>query len=120
VSRCSQRSQDFSERIAGTAALGSLSAGTATSSHNLSDHPFLDKARAAAKKANQVAGTDLRFMVLGHTHQARIAVRDDADGFFVLVDGGLERERTRRHRRALSESANHGLVGERISDLSAG
>jgi UDP-2,3-diacylglucosamine pyrophosphatase LpxH len=80
---------DFSTQIAGTAALGTLGAlDAATSSHNLSEHGFLDKARATAKKMSQAAGLDLRFMVIGHTHQARIAVRDDAQGFFVLVDCG--------------------------------
>jgi UDP-2,3-diacylglucosamine pyrophosphatase LpxH len=86
---------DFSKQIAGTAALGRLRDVTATSSHNLSQHGFLDKARAAAKKANQAAGLDLRFMVIGHTHQARIAVRDDAEGFFALVDCGAWIEKGR-------------------------
>jgi UDP-2,3-diacylglucosamine pyrophosphatase LpxH len=80
--------RDFSRQIAGTATLGTLRDVTATSSHNLSQHAFLDPARAAAKKANQLAGLDLRFMVIGHTHQARIAVHDDSDGFFALVDCG--------------------------------
>jgi UDP-2,3-diacylglucosamine pyrophosphatase LpxH len=79
---------DFSAQIAGTAALGTLTAVSATSSHNLSRHPFLEKARSTARKLNDEAGVDLRFMVIGHTHQARIAVQDDASGFFVLVDCG--------------------------------
>jgi UDP-2,3-diacylglucosamine pyrophosphatase LpxH len=87
--------QDFSRQIAGTVSLGTLRDVTATSSHNVGPHPFLDKARAAAKKANQSAGLDLRFLVIGHTHQARIAVRDDADGFFVLVDCGAWIEKGR-------------------------
>jgi UDP-2,3-diacylglucosamine pyrophosphatase LpxH len=87
--------QDFSKQICGTLPLGSLRDVTATSSHNLSSHAFLDKARAAAKMASHTAGLDLRFMVIGHTHQARIAVRDDADGFFALVDCGAWIEKGR-------------------------
>jgi UDP-2,3-diacylglucosamine pyrophosphatase LpxH len=49
---------------------------------------FLDAACREAAKANQQFGLDLRMAVIGHTHQARIAVKEDAGTFFALVDCG--------------------------------
>jgi UDP-2,3-diacylglucosamine pyrophosphatase LpxH len=110
IERCNG-AQDFSKQICGTAALGRLREVTFTSSHNLGQHPFLDKARAAARAASQTAGLDLRFMVIGHTHQARIAVRDDAQGFFALVDCGAWIEHGR-------DSAGEVFPNQQITVLS--
>jgi UDP-2,3-diacylglucosamine pyrophosphatase LpxH len=42
---------------------------------------FLDQAR-------RKCAAEFKIAVIGHTHQARIAVHDAADGFFALIDGG--------------------------------
>lgn len=50
---------------------------------------FLTAAREKAREANTEFGMNLRVMFIGHTHHARIAVRDGGgDDFFALVDCG--------------------------------
>jgi len=50
---------------------------------------FLDSAYECCKKANEQYKMNLKAAVIGHTHHARIAVREDADeGFFALIDCG--------------------------------
>jgi UDP-2,3-diacylglucosamine pyrophosphatase LpxH len=49
---------------------------------------FLDEARQKCDMANRQFGSALNVAVIGHTHHARIAVHDAADGFFALMDCG--------------------------------
>lgn len=49
---------------------------------------FLDAAQQKCLEANQQFGTDLRVAVIGHTHHARIAVREDGGSLFTLLDCG--------------------------------
>lgn len=49
---------------------------------------FLNSAYECCQKANKNYGVNLRAAVIGHTHHARIAVREDDSGFFVLIDCG--------------------------------
>jgi UDP-2,3-diacylglucosamine pyrophosphatase LpxH len=56
--------------------------------HHQDGTKFLDIARKVSSTANQQFKTELRMMVIGHTHHPRIALHDEADGFFVLVDTG--------------------------------
>jgi len=49
---------------------------------------YVDAARALCQTANQKYGTKLNMVVIGHTHHARIAVAEDGEGSFVLVDAG--------------------------------
>jgi UDP-2,3-diacylglucosamine pyrophosphatase LpxH len=49
---------------------------------------YLDAARQKCAAANGAFGSTFTAAVIGHTHHARIAVRDDGDGFFALIDCG--------------------------------
>jgi UDP-2,3-diacylglucosamine pyrophosphatase LpxH len=49
---------------------------------------YLAAAAAETAARNTEFNLDLRLMVIGHTHFARIAVQEDADSFFVLMDCG--------------------------------
>jgi UDP-2,3-diacylglucosamine pyrophosphatase LpxH len=49
---------------------------------------YLDAARQKCAEANRKFGSALNVAVIGHTHHARIALHDAADGFFALVDCG--------------------------------
>ena len=49
---------------------------------------YLDAARQKCVEANGQFGSALTMAVIGHTHQARIAVHDAEDGFFALMDCG--------------------------------
>jgi UDP-2,3-diacylglucosamine pyrophosphatase LpxH len=50
---------------------------------------FLDSAYRECLKANQEFGLSLKVAIIGHTHHARIAVRETADGgLFTLIDCG--------------------------------
>ena len=49
---------------------------------------YLDAARRKCVEANGQFGSALTMAVIGHTHQARIAVHDAEDGFFALMDCG--------------------------------
>ncbi|MGD0771550.1 MAG: hypothetical protein ABSC05_01885 [Candidatus Solibacter sp.] len=49
---------------------------------------YLDAARQKCGEANGQFGSALNMAVIGHTHQARIAVHDAQDGFFALMDCG--------------------------------
>jgi UDP-2,3-diacylglucosamine pyrophosphatase LpxH len=49
---------------------------------------YLDAARRKCGDANRQFGGALRMAVIGHTHQARIAVHDTGDEFFALMDCG--------------------------------
>ena len=50
---------------------------------------FLDSAYQECLKANQEFGLSLKVAIIGHTHHARIAVREAADGsLFTLIDCG--------------------------------
>ena len=49
---------------------------------------YLDEARRKCGEANRQFGGALNMAVIGHTHQARIAVRDTEDEFFALMDCG--------------------------------
>lgn len=49
---------------------------------------YLDAARQKCREADQQFGTALRVAVIGHTHHARIAVRESAGDFFALIDCG--------------------------------
>jgi UDP-2,3-diacylglucosamine pyrophosphatase LpxH len=50
---------------------------------------YLDSAYECCQRANKEYQMNLRVAVIGHTHHARIAVREDADGgFFALMDCG--------------------------------
>jgi UDP-2,3-diacylglucosamine pyrophosphatase LpxH len=49
---------------------------------------FLDSAQAETAKQNATFNMDLRLMVIGHTHFARIAVKEAGGGFFALMDCG--------------------------------
>lgn len=80
---------DFTQRICGTAEFGVLrETADPGTTHNLGDHPFLNRAHEVALEARRRYALDLRFMVIGHTHQARIAVYERGDDFFALIDCG--------------------------------
>jgi UDP-2,3-diacylglucosamine pyrophosphatase LpxH len=49
---------------------------------------YLDEARQKCAEANAQFSSALRMAVIGHTHQARIAVHDTGDEFFALMDCG--------------------------------
>ena len=49
---------------------------------------YLEAARQKCGEANGQFGSALHMAVIGHTHQARIAVHDAEDGFFALMDCG--------------------------------
>jgi UDP-2,3-diacylglucosamine pyrophosphatase LpxH len=49
---------------------------------------YLDEARQKCGEANRQFGGALQIAVIGHTHQARIAVHDAEDEFFALMDCG--------------------------------
>ncbi len=49
---------------------------------------YLDAARQKCGEANRQFGSRLGMAVIGHTHQARIAVHDSGDEFFALMDCG--------------------------------
>jgi UDP-2,3-diacylglucosamine pyrophosphatase LpxH len=49
---------------------------------------YLDEARQKCGEANGQFGSALGMAVIGHTHQARIAVHDAGDEFFALMDCG--------------------------------
>lgn len=50
---------------------------------------FLDDAHATTRQANEQFGLNLRAMVIGHTHHARIALKEGpGDEFFALIDCG--------------------------------
>jgi UDP-2,3-diacylglucosamine pyrophosphatase LpxH len=49
---------------------------------------YLNEARQTCAEANGKFGSSLNVAVIGHTHHARIAVHDGADGFFALMDCG--------------------------------
>ena len=49
---------------------------------------YLDEAKKYFSGLNQEHGFNLRMIVIGHTHYARIAVDDEDGQFFVLVDCG--------------------------------
>jgi UDP-2,3-diacylglucosamine pyrophosphatase LpxH len=49
---------------------------------------YLDEARQKCGAANGQFGSALNMAVIGHTHQARIAVHDTEDEFFALMDCG--------------------------------
>jgi UDP-2,3-diacylglucosamine pyrophosphatase LpxH len=81
---------NFSNQIGGPAAHGNVIAvGAPAGTHNLDNHDHLVKARSTVQKANEAYQLDLRFMVIGHTHHARIAVHDGGpNDFFALIDCG--------------------------------
>jgi UDP-2,3-diacylglucosamine pyrophosphatase LpxH len=82
---------DFTNGISGPAALGELvnSVAGVPARRNLRDHPFLERACDVARVANRSFHLNLRFMVIGHTHRARIALHDGGgDDFFALIDCG--------------------------------
>jgi UDP-2,3-diacylglucosamine pyrophosphatase LpxH len=81
---------NFTNSIGGTASLGEIfSQPGVPDRHNLRGHAFLDKAREAVRVANQAYQLNLRFLVMGHTHNARIALHDGGgDDFFALIDCG--------------------------------
>jgi UDP-2,3-diacylglucosamine pyrophosphatase LpxH len=49
---------------------------------------FLGSAADACAKANKDYALDLRVVVIGHTHHARIAIREDGEHLFTLIDCG--------------------------------
>jgi hypothetical protein len=49
---------------------------------------YLEAARQKCGEANTQFGSALHMAVIGHTHQARIAVHDSGDEFFALMDCG--------------------------------
>ena len=49
---------------------------------------YLDAARQKCGEADRQFGSALHMAVIGHTHQARIAVHDTPDEFFALMDCG--------------------------------
>lgn len=49
---------------------------------------YLDAARQKCAEANRQFGSALKMTVIGHTHQARIAVHDTGGEFFALMDCG--------------------------------
>jgi UDP-2,3-diacylglucosamine pyrophosphatase LpxH len=50
---------------------------------------YLDSAYECCRRANEQYQMNLKVAVIGHTHHARIAVREDAGGdFFALIDCG--------------------------------
>jgi hypothetical protein len=80
---------DFSQRIAGPAGHGDVvSLDGLAARHNLSGHELFNQAHALTQRANRTYGLDLRFMVIGHTHHARIAIHESDDDFFALIDCG--------------------------------
>jgi len=57
--------------------------------YNVTDHNFLAAAAAECRKVNQEIETNMRVVVIGHTHQARIATTTDPNGnLFTLIDTG--------------------------------
>jgi UDP-2,3-diacylglucosamine pyrophosphatase LpxH len=84
--------RDFTARVVGDGALGGLLQPRQHSipvRYNLSGHDHLEKARNLCVRSNQRNGMSLRFAVIGHTHQARIAVHErDGEDFFALIDTG--------------------------------
>jgi UDP-2,3-diacylglucosamine pyrophosphatase LpxH len=51
-------------------------------------HEFLDLAYEQAQQANEQHGLNLKTVIIGHTHHARIAVREDNGDLFTLIDCG--------------------------------
>ncbi len=49
---------------------------------------YLDAAQQRCAEANQRFGSSLKVAIIGHTHHARIAVRDSGSGLFTLIDCG--------------------------------
>ena len=83
---------DFSQQIAGDAAAGDLLTARSTVPDRFNvttNHKFLAPAHQACHRMNKEYGQQLRFTVMGHTHQARISVHDGGkDDFFALIDSG--------------------------------
>jgi UDP-2,3-diacylglucosamine pyrophosphatase LpxH len=84
--------RDFSQQIAGEAAIGDPQPATSTVPDRFNvttDHKFLKPAHQACHRMNKDYGQQLRFTVIGHTHQAKISVHDGGkDDFFALIDSG--------------------------------
>lgn len=72
----------------------------------------LDAARKEVQRRNQQYGMDLRSVVIGHTHYARVAVHeDDAGGFFALIDCGAWIEESSWRENGQTISAPSAQVG---------
>jgi len=67
------------------------------SEYNVQTHPYLTEAAIECKKANRQFELNMKAIVIGHTHFARIAVqRDDGGGLtFALIDTGAWIEQCR-------------------------
>jgi UDP-2,3-diacylglucosamine pyrophosphatase LpxH len=84
--------RDFSRQIAGDAAVAEPqpAASSVPDRFNVTaSHKFLAPAHEACHRINKDHGQQLRFTVIGHTHQAKISVHDGGrDDFFALIDTG--------------------------------
>lgn len=82
---------DFTLQVGGDAHLGALAPTAAQvlpERHNVGEHKFLSQAMLMCQRANRDYGLSLRFAVIGHTHHARIAVHEQGEEFFALIDTG--------------------------------
>lgn len=85
------RRHDFTLQVGGDARLGALAptqAQVLPARHNVGEHKFLSEAMLMCRRANADFGMSLRFAVIGHTHHARIAVHEQGEEFFALIDTG--------------------------------
>ncbi len=85
------RRHDFTLQVGGDARLGALAPTEAQAipeRHNVGEHKFLSEAMMMCQRANRDFGMPLRFAVIGHTHHARIAVHEQGEEFFALIDTG--------------------------------
>ena len=67
------------------------------SEYNVQTHPYLTEAAIECKKANRQYELNMKAIVIGHTHYARIAVQRDDRGAlaFALIDTGAWIEQCR-------------------------
>ncbi len=81
---------DFTLQVGGDSHLGKLAPTVQAipERHNVVAHKFLSQAMLMCQRANRDYGLSLRFAVIGHTHHARIAVHEQGEEFFALIDTG--------------------------------
>jgi UDP-2,3-diacylglucosamine pyrophosphatase LpxH len=84
------RRHDFTLQVGGDALLGKLAPTTQVipERYNVGEHKFLSEAMLMCQRANRDYGLSLRFAIIGHTHHARIAVHEQGEEFFALIDTG--------------------------------
>jgi len=76
------------------------------------DRLYAKEAKEFARMVNHQTGWDLRFAVIGHTHNARIVVdeTDDPPGFFALIDCGAWIEKCQGEGDKVMANAQIGVI----------